>query len=107
MEENRSDYTLMANLDQAAIAELAGKAAKQLCKRVQSVAMLNYRGPGYLYQDFVVTIRQDSKRKKLEVVRNRDAVVVLAVDNGRMIAVNYEYIFVERHLNDKVSTGNG
>jgi hypothetical protein len=55
----------------------------------------------------VVTIRQDSKRKKLEVVRNRDAVVVLAVDNGRMIAVNYEYIFVERHLNDKVSTGNG
>lgn len=95
--------SILPNLDQAKFAELANRAVEKLCRNApDGVAMIGYCGPGKYYQDFVVTLKCSRDRKKFEVYRNRDGVLVLAVDNGRITAVNYEYIFIDRHLKTKL-----
>jgi len=94
---------ILPNLDQAKFVELASRARDRLCRRSPySVSMIGYNGPGRVYQDYVVTIRSSKDGKKFEVYRNRDGVLVLAVDGGNVTAINYEYIFVDRHLRSKL-----
>ena len=94
---------ILPNMDQAKFVELAGRTKDRLCRRApDGVSMIGYSGPGKVYQDFVTTIKCSKDGKKFEVYRNRDGVLVLAVDDGKVVAVNYEYIFIERHLRSKL-----
>lgn len=103
MNENTDIDSILPNIDQARFAELANRAVDKLCRNApDGVAMIGYCGPGRLYQDYVVTIKASRDRKKFEVYRNRDGVLVLAVDNGKITAVNYEYIFIDHHLKSKL-----
>lgn len=95
--------SILPNLDQARFIELANRAQEKLCRHSPNgVSMIGYNGPGRFYQDYVVTIRSSKDRKKFEVYRNRDGVLVLSVDNGKVNAINYEYIFIDRHLRSKL-----
>ena len=96
-------HGILPNLDQAKFIELAGRAKEKLCKRSPDpVSLIGYNGPGRIYQDYVVTIRSSKDGKKFEVYRNRDGVLVLAVNDGNVTAINYEYIFIDRHLRSKL-----
>lgn len=103
IEEQVEIGSILPNLDQAKFVELADRAKDKLCKRSPNgITMIGYNGPGRVYQDYVVTIRCSSDRKMFEVYRNRDGVLVLAVDHGKITAINYEYIFIDRHLRSKL-----
>lgn len=95
--------SILPNVDQARFIELAGRAKERLCKHSpDGVTMIGYSGPGRVYQDFVVTIRCSQDRTKFEVYRNRNGVLVLSVDGKKVNAINYEYIFIDRHLRSKM-----
>jgi hypothetical protein len=103
MASEREKYgELLPNGDQAVFIDLVGRALRKLCKKQVPVKMITYSGPGYRYQDYVVTITCSRDRKTCEVYRNRDGVLVYSCDRGRVIAMTYEYIFVENHLRSKV-----
>ena len=94
---------ILPNIDQAKFVELAARAKDRLCRRApDGVTMLGYSGPGKFYQDYVVTIKCNRDGSKFEVYRNRDSVLVLAVDGHDITAINYEYIFIDRHLKSKL-----
>ena len=50
----------------------------------------------------MVSILASKDGKKFEVYRNRDGVLVLAMDGTDVKAINYEYIFIDRHLRSKL-----
>lgn len=94
---------LLPTQDQAQFWGLADRAVKRLAtKRLPSVDMVGYRGPGYLYQDFVITVKAKPGKRSYEIYRNRTGTMVLSVDEGKMVGRNYEYIFVENHLKEKL-----
>lgn len=104
MNENTAKIDrLLPNQDQAKFWSIADRAVRKLAKqKVSSVDMVGYRGPGYIYQDFVITIKAKPGKQTYEIYRNRTGEMVLSVDEGKMVARNYEYIFVENHLNEKI-----
>ena len=93
---------ILPNIGQAEFAELVGRAVHRLCRRVPEVNCIQYRGPGYEYRDYVVTILASRDRRTCEVWRNRDGVMVCSIKDGRMTGINYEYIFVDRHIRSKL-----
>lgn len=101
---NQADIidSLLPNTDLAKFWELADTAKDRLCRRVQHVTMIGYDGPGYYYQDYVVTITCAANRKKYEIVRNRTGSLVFSVNDGKITARNYEIIFIETHLRKKL-----
>jgi hypothetical protein len=106
MDKNAEKNAIIPNIDQEAFRGLVERALYRLCKRVQSVSMLQYSGPGYSYQDYVVTIKASKDRKTCEVWRNRDGVMVFSTAEGRITGINYEYIFIDRHMRSKLGEGD-
>jgi len=102
MTEMEDKSAIIPNLDQAKFIELVERSLRKLCKHVPSVTMIGYRGQGYRYQDYVVTIVASRDRKSCEVYRNRDGVMVFSMTNGIVTGINYEYIFIDRHIRSKL-----
>jgi hypothetical protein len=103
MQQEDEIHGILPNLDQAKFIELANRAKDKLCRRSPDpVSLIGYNGPGRAYRDYVVSIRASKDGKKFEVYRNRDGVLVLAMDGTDVRAINYEYIFIDRHLRSKL-----
>ena len=100
--------SLALTSDQAAFKKLVDEAASKLTKYSRSVPVIGCKtGPGYEYEDYVITIRVSHDRQSCSVFRNRTGVLVYAMIDGRVASVNYEFIFVEDHLQSLLKEGNG
>ena len=102
MTETEDKSAIIPNIDQAEFKGLVERSLRKLCKHVPGVTMIGYRGQGYLYQDYVVTIVASRDRKSCEVFRNRDGAMVFSMTDGRITGINYEYIFIDRHIRSKL-----
>ena len=100
--------SLILNRDQAAFKKLVDDASAKLTKYSREVSILGSKtGPGYEYSDYVLTIRVSHDRNSVTVYRNRDGRLVYAMINGNVASINYEYIYVEDHLQSLLKEGNG
>lgn len=109
MMNNKDIYgSLVLNIDQAAFKSLVETAIPKLAKYTKSISLTNAKdAPGYVYQDYVVTIKVSHDKKSYEVYRNRTSVLVYAMINGKVASINYEYVFIEDHLKSLMKESNG
>lgn len=66
--------------------------------RTQEVKINNKELRGYKFSDFVITVSSTKFKDSFEVVRNRTGAVVLAVHDGVLKSLEWEYIFIQEHL---------
>lgn len=100
--------SLALTSDQAAFKKLVDDASSKITKYSRSVPVTGCKtGPGYEYADYVITIRVSHDRRSCSVFRNRTGKLIYAMIEGRVASVNYEFIFVEDHLQSLIKEGNG
>lgn len=66
--------------------------------RIQEVKINNKELRGYKFSDFVITVSSSKFKDSFEVVRNRTGTIVLAVHDGVLKSLEWEYIFIQEHL---------
>ena len=98
---------MLLNIDQENFRFLVEKALKKLCRTTGPVEMIGMRGPGYTYSDYVITIICSRSRKDCDVYRNRDGVLVFSERDGKVTAIDREYVFVDSHLRKKLGIVDG
>lgn len=98
---------IVLNRDQAEFKQLVLDFMSRMTARDRSVSMLNYTGPGYSYQDYVVTVKADRARRTCEVYRNRTGALVFAMVDMEPVAVNWQYIFLDGHMAKKLKELDG
>ena len=98
---------MLLNIDQENFRFCVEKALKKLCRTSGTVEMIGMRGPGYTYSDYVITIICSRNRKDCDVYRNRDGVLVFAERDGKVTAMDREYVFVDSHLRKKLGIADG
>lgn len=99
--------SLALNLDQSRFKDLVLQAIKKLCKFKRDIHMLRHDENGYLYEDYVITIKVSRDKRCCEVYRNRTGTLVFAMEDMKVIAIGYEYIFLESHLTKKLKEVDG
>lgn len=99
--------SLVLNLDQARFKKVVDKCAAELTQYSNKVVFGNKSTSGYTYQDFVVTINVSRDRGSLFVYRNRTSKLVYAMIDNKVASINFEYIFIEDHLNKILKDFNG
>lgn len=93
---------LVLNIDQENFKKLAVEAVDKLT-HVKKVNGKNRR----VYADFTVTIDASVDRRDFSIYRNRSSMMVLAVKQDNVVSVNYEYVFIEDHINQLLKELNG
>ena len=106
-EFDRKNGAMPLNADQAKFKQLVLDALQSLCKPLKKVTMIGYTGPGYYYQDYVVTLVATRDRESCDLYRNRDGALVFSMRNLGVTAMGYEYIFVDSHLDRKIKEKDG
>lgn len=109
MTQNKTDIygSLVLNIDQSHFKKIVMDLIEQYSAKHQSEVIKTPSGStrGYKITDYVLTINASTDKRNCEVYRNRDGKLVFAMYDGKNASINWEYIFIQSHIEQLLEKG--
>lgn len=100
--------SLPVNADQAAfIKKVVSLATSKLVTYTKELNAKGMSKNGYQYNDYVITLKLSYDKGSLALYRNRDGALICSIQNRNVTSINWEYIFIDTHLDKLLKEING